>query len=224
MPSPTRGRFDADDARRFYDLIGAAQDSQAFYENAAVERLLAEGRFREASRVLEVGCGTGRVAARLLREELRSNADYVGIDVSTTMVRLSRDRLAAWPRRAVVLQVPGGHEAIPAADASVDRVLTTYVMDLMTEDDRAWTLNECHRVLRRGGLLCHTGIAPGEGPFASAVSTIWRGLHKVSPWLVGGCRPLLLSRELVAAQWSVRCAERVARFGITSEVVVAEAI
>ncbi len=205
-------------------MIGAAQDTQAFYENAAVEQLLAKGRFREAQRVLEVGCGTGRIAGRLLSEELTPDAEYLGIDVSTTMVRLSRDRLAEWPHRAKVLQVPGGHEALPVADASVDRVLTTYVMDLMTDEDRAWTLQECHRVLRKGGLLCHTGIAPGEGPLTSAVSTVWRGLHKVSPWLVGGCRPLVLSRELVATQWSVRYAERVARFGITSEVVVAEAI
>jgi ubiquinone/menaquinone biosynthesis C-methylase UbiE len=174
--------------------------------------------------VLEVGCGTGRIAARLLRDELPSDAEYVAIDVSQTMVRLSRDRLADWPRRARVLQVPGGHEALPVTDGSMDRVLTTYVMDLMTAEDRAWTLEECHRVLGTGGLLCHAGLAPGEGPLTSAVSAIWRALHQVSPWLVGGCRPLVLSRELVATQWKVRCAERVARFGVTSEVVVAEAI
>lgn len=224
MPPPMRDRFGADEARHFYDLIGVAQDTQAFYENAAVERLLAEGRVREAQRVLEVGCGTGRIAVRLLSEELPSDAEYLGIDVSATMVRLSRDRLARWPRRARVLKVPGGHEGIPVADRSMDRVLTTYVMDLMTDEDRAWTLGECHRVLRKGGLLCHAGLAPGEGPLTSMVSAIWGGLHKVSPWLVGGCRPLVLSGELPATLWSVRYAERVARFGITSEVVVAEAI
>ncbi len=224
MTPSTRSRFGAEEARRFYDRIGAAQDSQAFYEDVAVERLLAEGRFDEAQKVLEIGCGTGRIAARLLRERLPAGGEYVGTDVSATMVRLTRARIAEWPGRAAVLQVPGGHEPIPVADASVDRVLTTYVIDLMDAADRAWTLNECRRVLRKGGLFCHAGIAPGEGPVTSAVSTVWRGLHALSPWLVGGCRPLLLSRELPADQWGVRCAVRVSRFGVTSEVLVAEAL
>jgi len=223
MARSSESRFGADDARRFYNRMGAAQDSQAFYENAAVDRLLREGRFEEAHEVFELGCGTGRIAARLLRDVLPPGAEYLGVDVSSTMVRLTRERLAEWPDRAEVLQVCGGDEPLPAADASVDRVLSTYVFDLLSDADRAWTLSECHRVLRKGGLLCHAGIAPGEGPITATVSGIWRGLHALSPWLVGGCRPLMLSHQLDSAEWIVSYTQRLSRFAVTSEVLVAEA-
>jgi hypothetical protein len=55
------------EARTFYDRFGSRQDWQAFYEDAAVERLLVAGRFDLASTVVEFGSGTGRLAERLLR-------------------------------------------------------------------------------------------------------------------------------------------------------------
>ncbi len=224
MASSGRGRFGPAQAARFYDRIGSAQDTQAFYEDAAVDRLLAEARLGDAGRVLEIGCGTGRLAERLLTDWLPPEATYLGIDVSPTMVRLSRARVAPWRDRARVVQVKGGEQPLPPDSGSIDRVVTTYVLDLLGDDDRPATIRECQRVLRTGGLLCHAGLAPGQGPFTSAVSAIWRGVHAISPWLVGGCAPFLLAEELPAADWRVRHVARVARFGITSEVVVAEAI
>ena len=52
----------AEQARRVYDRIGCAQDTQAFYEDAAVIRLAQLGAFERARSVFELGCGTGRFA------------------------------------------------------------------------------------------------------------------------------------------------------------------
>ncbi len=48
-----------------YDRFGRRQDPQGWYEDAALERLIALGRLAEARAVCEFGCGTGRLAAGL---------------------------------------------------------------------------------------------------------------------------------------------------------------
>lgn len=216
-----RSRFGPAEARRFYDRFGARQDRQGFYEDAALDRLVAVSRMDAARDLLEIGCGTGRFAHRLLDEVLPSHCRYLGVDLSATMVELARARLAGWEDRAAVRLVEGGRTPLPVEPASVDRVVTTYVFDLLEADDLAWTLSECHRVLRPGGLLCHAGIAPGRGPLSRLVSGGWAALHRLRPGLVGGCRPFLLAEVLPAGRWSVEHQERLSRFGVTSEVVVA---
>lgn len=63
-------------AKWFYDSLGSWLDSQRFYENQAVSALLSGGRFRTARSVFEFGCGTGRLAVRLLSAESPVTARY----------------------------------------------------------------------------------------------------------------------------------------------------
>jgi len=111
--------FGPEEARTFYDRFGARQDSQAFYEDDALDVLIAEGDFGAASHVLEIGCGTGRLAERLFGECLASSATYVGVDVSRTMVELTRERLHPWADRASVLHVDGESRSLSPADGSI---------------------------------------------------------------------------------------------------------
>ena len=85
----------------FYDGFDAKQDRQ-FYENAAIDALVRHGGFAEARSVYELGCGTGRLAARLLAGELPPEAEYFGIDISETMAGLASERLAPFGERARV--------------------------------------------------------------------------------------------------------------------------
>ncbi|MFQ5351241.1 MAG: class I SAM-dependent methyltransferase, partial [Thermoanaerobaculia bacterium] len=91
------------EARTFYDRFGPRQDRQAFYEDAALEGLLAEGGFEGARSVAEFGCGTGRFAEILLAEKLPAEAVYLGVDLSPRMVELARTRLARFGGRARVV-------------------------------------------------------------------------------------------------------------------------
>lgn len=101
-----RREFGPNDAKCFYDRFGAKQDAQ-FYENAALERLIAVSDFEHASAVLEWGCGTGRLAARLLDEHLGQCARYVGIDIGRTMTEMAGHRLARWSARATLQETDG---------------------------------------------------------------------------------------------------------------------
>ncbi len=80
-------------AARFYDALGAGLDTQAFYEAAALHDLVTHLELETCRSVVEFGFGTGRLAAELLSTHLPSNATYLGLDVSATMVGLARSRL-----------------------------------------------------------------------------------------------------------------------------------
>src|SRR5688572_587336 len=92
------------EAKAVYDRFCAKQDAQAWYEDPAVERMLEHAAIGEARRVFEWGCGTGRLAKRLLES---SAIEYVGVDLSDTMVSLATERLAPFGARARVVKIDG---------------------------------------------------------------------------------------------------------------------
>jgi len=90
--------------------------------------------------VLEVGIGTGIVAAALRARRVPVH----GVDLSTEMLRRAVDRLGSAVVRADAL-------ALPVASASVDNVL--FVAALHAIGDVAGAVAEAVRVLRPGGRL-----------------------------------------------------------------------
>lgn len=207
-------------ARQFYDWFGAWQDWQSFYEDPVVSAMVEEGEFQNAKSVLEFGCGTGRFAERLLSEVLPQTCRYVGVDVSTTMVRLAQQRLQPWAPRAEVRQSDGSCSFVEK-NFSVDRVVSTYVLDLMAPEQIRLFLKETHRVLTADGLLCLVSLAEGVGPAGTLVSWMWRKIHALSPYLVGGCRPLDLTAFVKHADWQIRYSRLIRSFGLTSQVMIA---
>ncbi len=208
-----------DQARAFYDRFGARQDWQRFYEDAAVEEMLRHMALDEARFVFEFGCGTGRLAEALMREHLPEHARYLGVDVSATMVALARTRLAPFADRATV-RLTDGTPRLDLADGSVDRFLSTYVLDLLGEEDIRLVLAEAHRVLEPGGRLGLVSLTHGTTLASKLVVKGWTLLHRLNPALVGGCRPLTLE-TYVGGGWDVRHRATVVRFGVPSEVLVA---
>src|SRR5262245_59342611 len=94
-------------ARRFYDDFGSRQDQEGWYGDPANAGLIARASFESAGSVLELGCGTGRLAATLLTERLPQHCSYLGLDASNTMCNLARTRLQAWSERASVQHSDG---------------------------------------------------------------------------------------------------------------------
>ena len=147
-------------ARAVYDRVGASQDRQGWYEDAAVDQAVAHGAFETARAVVEVGCGTGRLAARLL-DRLPPDGTLAASDPSPVMADLARQRLAAWGGRARVAQAFG----VPAvAPGSADRVVATYVLDLLSDADARQVIADAHRALEPGGRLVLAGLSAGTGP------------------------------------------------------------
>lgn len=211
------------EAQAFYDQFGKKQDTQSFYEDPALTDLIAHARFDDAEMVFEFGCGTGRFAARLLSEQLPASATYLGIDVSSTMVDLTRERLQGFSSRARVVKSDGSLRFAVAND-SVDRVVATYVLDLLPQSDIEDFFHEAYRALNAGGKLCLVSLTQGTTFLSRAVSSAWALVHRVRASLVGGCRPIRVSRYVDPSYWILEHKNVVVAFGVPSEVVVARPI
>ncbi len=175
-------------AKAFYDRFGVRQDWQAFYENPALEDLIAHADFGHAERVFEFGCGTGRLGTRLLQHHLSPDARYEGIDLSTTMVALAQARVAAFAPRAIVRRSDGSI-AFGVNPGSVDRVLFTYVLDLLPKPDIRAFFAEAHRALRPAGRLCLVGLTRAATWPSTLVLAAWMGLLRLHPVSWGAAAP-----------------------------------
>ncbi len=207
------------EARRYYDRFGAKQDSQGFYEDPALAILAAQADFEHAGRVFEFGCGTGKFAARLLSERLPPDARYHGCDISPVMVALATQRLRPYAERAQVTQTDGGMN-FPIADASCDRVVCNYVLDLLSVDDSRALFAEARRVLVPGGMLCLVSLTTGITPLSRALTFAWGCVFRLRPSLVGGCRPVQLHMYAGQEHWRQEYCDAVVAFGIPSEVLL----
>jgi ubiquinone/menaquinone biosynthesis C-methylase UbiE len=105
-------------------------------------------------RVLDVGCGTGRLAAALVAE---ARAKVWGIDASKEMVAVARETLPA----GVGVRF-GVAERLPFRDGWFDRVTMSLVVHLV---DRPLALAEARRVVSVGGRIVLATFHPDH--FAS---------------------------------------------------------
>jgi len=203
----------------FYDRFGARQDKQGFYEDSALDELCAHASFADAGEILEFGCGTGRFARRILTEA--TAATYLGLDVSTTMVGLARSRLASFGSRARVRQTGVGSILLPVADRSADRIVSTYVLDLLPDTDIRTFFEEARRVAAPEARLCLVSLTHGAPGLARVVSGLWERAFRLRPALVGGCRPIALGTYLDETIWEVEYRQTTTQWAITSDVLVA---
>jgi ubiquinone/menaquinone biosynthesis C-methylase UbiE len=208
-----------EEARAFYDRFGRKQDLQRIYEDPAIEVLLQYAGFETACAVVELGCGTGRLAARLLEELLPEDSKYVGLDVSGTMIDLAQDRVTPWADCAHVRRTDGS-PTLPLSDGAFDRFLSTYVLDLLSEEDIHAALREARRVLAPGGRICLASLTFGQTLPSKLACRAWTAIHSLSPRLVGGCRPLHLE-VFIGSDWQILHREVVCTLGICTEVLVA---
>ncbi len=208
-------------AQAFYNRMGAKQDWQAFYEAKATHDLIAHASFETAQAVFEFGCGTGALAERLLSAHLAPETQYVAVDSSATMIHLAQARLARFGSRVTVEQTDGSLQ-FEAASSSYDRFVSTYVADLLSASDITALLAEAHRLLMPEGRLCLVSLTHGTRWLSRLLTGLWTGIHRLTPTLVGGCRPLDLGVLLPASIFHLEYVHVVTAFGIPSEVIVAK--
>lgn len=207
-------------AKRFYDRFGSKQDAQGFYEDKAIDELIAHADFEHAHALFELGCGTGRLALRLLNSQLPADASYLGMDLSDTMIALARQRLTPYINRVSVVQSSGNMQ-FPLSDESVDRVISTYVFDLLSAADVNQAIAEARRVLRPKGKLCLVSLSHGVNLLSQFVCRLWSGLFHLHAPLVGGCRPIQLLPYFDSRLWSVSYHHVKTQYGVPSEILIA---
>jgi SAM-dependent methyltransferase len=146
--------------------VSSTQQS-VFAESAAYERFMGRWsrqvapllvRFagiRDGQAVLDVGSGTGALA--LAVAQAAPSSPVTGVDPSASYVSYAQERAPTARVRFVV----GDAQALQMPDASVDRVLSLFVMNFIP--DRAKALREMIRVTRPDGVIAAAVWDYGDG-------------------------------------------------------------
>lgn len=144
------------------DPLGHWEDPSTalHYARAAVqvglwksEQILAMRYLRKDARILELGCGAGRIALGL---EQRGWRNITPSDISGAMVELANGVLIE--RGSSLRATQADARALPFPDATFDAALFGFngLMCIRGRTERARALCEIHRVLRPNGLLLLT--------------------------------------------------------------------
>jgi ubiquinone/menaquinone biosynthesis C-methylase UbiE len=145
---------------RLYDL---GTTFLSFGQLAALHRGTVElAGIRPGERILDVGCGPGRLAL-VAATTAGPRSEVCGIDPAPEMVELAR-------RRAARARVParfevGVIEALPFPDEHLDVVLSSLMLHHLPDELKRRGLAEIHRVLKPAGRLVAVdfGATPREG-------------------------------------------------------------
>lgn len=157
--------------------------------------------------VLEIGCGTGAVTARLLQRGARVTA----LDQSPEMLEQARSRLrvSAADDMTWLERTASEIDALPAA--AYDAVVLSLCLSEMSGDERRYVLTRARERLRPGGRLVAADEVRSHGAARRAAQTLARAPQWLAGWLLAGSvsRPLAdLRAELEAAGLVVQREQR----------------
>ena len=120
-----------------------------FGADATKRSLIEQAQIKSGFRVLDIGCGTGTMAVLIKR--LHPEADVVGIDPDPDALAVCRRKSN---RVGLAIEFDRGFaDQMPYADASFDRVFSSFMFHHLTADEKSATLREIRRVLKSGGSL-----------------------------------------------------------------------
>jgi ubiquinone/menaquinone biosynthesis C-methylase UbiE len=122
----------------------------------------------EDADILDLGCGTGQLAARLAQRA--AHGSVLGIDPAEDMIRIARQRQRCDNLRFEV----GSSEAIPADAGAFDAAVSTISFHHWTRPGES--LREIARVLRPGGRLLILDLCR-DSLFMGALDQVQRRLQ-----------------------------------------------
>lgn len=109
--------------------------------------LIDQASLTPGQRILDIGCGTGTLAVMLKRQA--PGVEVAGLDPDPKVLRRAKTKA---DRAGVSLQLEQGFaDELPYAEASFDRVFSSFMFHHLEEPDREKALLEVVRVLRPGG-------------------------------------------------------------------------
>lgn len=149
---------------RTYDRIA---DPMTRWGSAVLDRLPLSGD----ERVLDAGCGSGRVTERLL-ERLGAGGHVIALDGSPSMVEAARERLARFGGRVEYIVADLG-QPLPL-EGAVDAILSTATFHWVPDHDALFA--NLAAVLRPGGwLVAQCGGAGNIASIQRVLATIGDG-------------------------------------------------
>jgi demethylmenaquinone methyltransferase/2-methoxy-6-polyprenyl-1,4-benzoquinol methylase len=202
--------------RRFYDRISRVYDVVADASEHAIRDcgVRALG-LSPGERVLEVGCGTGHGLVAISRAVGRSGL-ACGVDVSSGMTAVARDRLARGADGNVALALCDAR-ALCFLPRRFDAVLFSFTLELFGEAVPT-VLAEAIRVLRPGGRV---GVVAMDSDLQPGLGTpVYRWLHEHFPHAVD-CGPIDVVGVMTAAGLGVEFVHATRIWSLPVKAVIA---
>ncbi len=170
--------MDSHEVKAFFERVSSEWDDMrsSFYNADIIDALADRTALDERSRVVDVGTGTGFVAAGLAGRV----ASVVGVDNSPAMMAVARDNLDALGADNVTL-IDGAVDALPLPNDSMDVAVANMV--LHHAPDPAAMIAEMARVVRPGGRIGITDeIAHNYEWMRTEQADLWLGFteHQIS--------------------------------------------
>jgi len=153
-----------------YDLLAGLMGMPEVYW-----QLVAQAGIPPEATVLEIGCGTGNVILRAAKSV--PTATMIGLDPDGESLAVAGRKAAEGPP---VRLEQGDATALPYADGSVDRVLSSLMWHHLAPDQQLAAAREARRVLAPGGSL-HLVDLDTDPRVAGPMAT----LHRVLSLLPG---------------------------------------
>jgi len=145
----------------FFSGISASWDERHSTpeEQERLRRFAVHFRLRQGDRVLDAGCGSGRLVP-LICEAVGPQGSLVELDFAPGMINIARGRT----ENGRVEFIVGDAHSLPLPDGGFDKVIALALLPHL--DDRGAALKEFRRVLKPGGMLviAHQLGARGPGP------------------------------------------------------------
>ena len=193
---------------------------------------------RGIQRVFDYGCGQGKLAERVFHAissspQQHSNIHWHGVDQSPEMIAKFQQRLEPCNHKSnfhfssELMKDGNPNQLLNTTPAKYyHRFVSTYCLDLLSEEDMHSVLSLAEHCLHPNGKLILAGITYGyKDSFKTFWMTLaWEIMYRIRPDVVGGCRPQRLRPYLEEMGWRVEDEIRTLPVGfpwMVSEVICA---
>ncbi|MDQ2076323.1 malonyl-ACP O-methyltransferase BioC [Marinimicrobium sp. ABcell2] len=148
------GQLDKRRVANSFSRAASSYDRVARLQRAVSERLLEllPKSAVEATRILDLGCGTGYITERLAQN--RPGAQVLGLDLAEGMLHFARGQ-----RSMPAQWLCADAEALPLAPDSLDLVYSS--LSIQWCEQVSGLFNELQRVIMPGGTLAFSTLGPG---------------------------------------------------------------
>ena len=134
-------------------------------------------------RILDIGVGTGEMFYKII--SLNKDGYNIGLDISPSMLIKAKEKLIGkrYSKNDFIL---GNAFLLPFKDNSFDYIFSSYVFDLLPENEFNSVIQGLFRVLKSNGKVVIITMSFGNRWF----NKLWFLLAKYFPGLLTNCRPV----------------------------------